>query len=83
MVNLAERNRAVAKPGPVVRAHHDPESGWWWADSDDIVGLATEAPTYEALVERVRAVAPEIIAASETESALIEIAFGTVAANAR
>lgn len=48
----------------VVRAHHDPDTGGWWADSDDIPGLVTEAPSYDELVDRVIAVVPELCAAN-------------------
>ncbi len=44
-----------------VRAHWDAESGVWWAESDDIPGLVTEAPTFDALVERALAVIPELL----------------------
>lgn len=39
----------------------DPEARVFVASSDDIPGLVTEAPTYERLVERVMAVAPELL----------------------
>ncbi len=38
---------------------HDAESGMWVAVCDDLY-TATEAPTYEALVERVWLIAPEM-----------------------
>ena len=38
---------------------HDAESGMWVAVCDDLC-VATEAPTYEALVERVWLIAPEM-----------------------
>ncbi len=46
---------------PVVTAQWDGEAKVWVATSDDIVGLVTEAPTLDALVERVTAVAPELL----------------------
>ncbi len=48
----------------VVRAHRDDESGGWWADSDDLPGLVTEAATYQELADRVIAVVPELCAAN-------------------
>jgi predicted RNase H-like HicB family nuclease len=45
-----------------VTAQWDDEAGVWVATSDDIVGLVTEAPTLDALFERVVAVAPELLA---------------------
>jgi predicted RNase H-like HicB family nuclease len=45
----------------VVNAFWDDEAKVWVADSEDIPGLATEAPTLDALVKRVDAVAPELL----------------------
>lgn len=46
---------------PVVTARWDGEAGVWVATSEDIVGLVTEAETLDALVERITAVAPELL----------------------
>ena len=46
----------------LVTAQWDDEAGVWVATSDDIVGLATEAPTLDELFRRVVAVAPELLA---------------------
>jgi hypothetical protein len=44
-----------------IRAEWDGEAGvWWWANAE--LPLATEAPTFEQLVSRVIAIAPEIAA---------------------
>jgi predicted RNase H-like HicB family nuclease len=45
-----------------VRAHWDEDAGVWWAESDEVPGLATEAPTFEQLDENVRSIAPELLA---------------------
>ncbi len=45
----------------VVTAQWDPDGRVWWCESDDIPGLVTEADTFDALTERVLAIAPEII----------------------
>jgi hypothetical protein len=45
----------------VVEAFWDNEAGVWVATSEDVPGLTTEAPTLDALVERVNAVAPELL----------------------
>ena len=45
----------------IVSAFWDDEAKVWVASSDDIPGLTTEAPTLDALVERVNAVAPELL----------------------
>ncbi len=44
-----------------VTATHDAETGLWWAESDDLPGLVSEAPTFEALMDRVIEVAPELL----------------------
>ena len=48
----------------VVRMHRDNETGGWWADSDDIPGLISEAPTYNSLRARVWMVVPELCQAN-------------------
>jgi predicted RNase H-like HicB family nuclease len=45
-----------------IRAQWDDEAQVWVATSDDVPGLATEAPSIEALVERLRAIIPELMA---------------------
>jgi hypothetical protein len=47
-----------------VRAIWDPEALVWVAMSDHIPGLATEAPTYDGLIQRVLLVAPELLDAN-------------------
>lgn len=44
-----------------VRARWDAEAGVWWAESDDVPGLVTEAATFEQLVENVRALVPDLL----------------------
>jgi len=39
----------------------DPDARIWWAESDDLPGLATEAPTIPELIQRVMEIAPELI----------------------
>lgn len=45
----------------LVTAQWDDEAKVWVATSQDIPGLTTEAPTLDALLERVLAVAPELL----------------------
>ena len=45
----------------LVAAQWDDEAKVWVATSQDIPGLVTEAPTLDALLERVLAVAPELL----------------------
>lgn len=47
-----------------VHADWDPEAGVWVATSDDVPGLATEAPTVEALTEKLRTMIPELLEAN-------------------
>lgn len=44
-----------------IRAEWDDEARVWYATSEDIPGLVTEAPSIEALVERLRAIIPELM----------------------
>jgi hypothetical protein len=44
-----------------VRTHWDVDAGVWWADSDEIPGLAVEARTIEQLEDDVLAIAPELL----------------------
>jgi len=37
------------------------ESETWYAESDDVPGLATGARTFDALAERVRNIVPELL----------------------
>jgi len=47
-----------------VHADWDPEADVWVATSDDVPGLATEAPTIEALTEKLRNLIPELLEAN-------------------
>lgn len=53
----------------LVIAQWDNEAGVWVATSDDIPGLVTEAASLDELLERVLAVAPELL---EDNAHLIE-----------
>lgn len=44
-----------------VTADWDGEAMVWVATSDDVPGLATEAQTFEALAEKLRAMVPELL----------------------
>lgn len=44
-----------------IRAEWDDEAQVWVATSDDVPGLVAEAPTIEVLVERLRAITPELM----------------------
>ena len=40
----------------------DPEAAVWIAESDDVPGLVLESGSFDALIERVRFAAPELLA---------------------
>lgn len=61
-----------------IRAQWDAESGVWWGSNDELP-LTTEAPTFEALVTRVLAIAPEIAAENGLAAPGDEIALHVVA----
>ena len=47
-----------------VHAEWDEEARVWVASSDDVPGLATEADTAEALVEKLKGLIPELLQAN-------------------
>ena len=55
------RNNDMAKMVLTVNVEWDAEARMFVASSDDIPGLATEAASFEKLVERVMAVTPELL----------------------
>lgn len=44
-----------------ISAHWDDEAQVWTATSDDIPGLCLESPSFDALVEKVKFAAPELL----------------------
>jgi hypothetical protein len=44
-----------------VHAHWDADANVWWAESDEVPGLATEAPDLKQLDENVRVIAPDLL----------------------
>jgi hypothetical protein len=57
----------------IVRADWDDAAGVWVATSTDIVGLATEAPTLEALRSKVLVMIGELLELNREFSDLAEI----------
>jgi hypothetical protein len=47
-----------------VDAAWDPEAAVWVATSEDVPGLATEAPTIEGLADKLRTIIPELLEAN-------------------
>lgn len=48
-----------------IHADWDPEAEVWVVTSNDVPGLATEAPTVEVLAEKLRIMIPELLEANE------------------
>ena len=48
-----------------VQAQWDPEAEVWWAESADLPGLVSEAPTLEALIDRVSLAIPDLLTAGQ------------------
>ena len=48
-----------------VQADWDSDASVWVATSEDVPGLATEAPTIEALTEKLRNLIPELLEANQ------------------
>lgn len=48
-----------------VHAFWDWEADVWVASSDDVAGLATEAPTIEALADKLKRLVPELVELNE------------------
>jgi len=48
-----------------IRAEWDEGARVWVATSDDVAGLATEGPTLEGLVEKLKIMIPELLDANQ------------------
>ena len=46
----------------VVKAAFDRDAGVWYVADSDVPGLTTEAATFDALCDKVTAIAPELLA---------------------
>lgn len=61
-----------------VFANWDPDAKVWVATSDDVPGLATEAPTTEMLVSKVELMIPELLELNnnpENEGSIVPVTF--------
>ena len=45
----------------LVKAAFDREAGVWFVSDSDVPGLATEAPSFDLLCEKVEAMVPELL----------------------
>jgi hypothetical protein len=59
----------------VVEAIWDPEAGVWVAQSRQIIGLVTEAPTMEALLQKLEDIVPVLLEANGQAVDLDEAAY--------
>ena len=55
----------------VVKLTWDPEASVWVATSDDIPGLVLESGSFDALLERVRFAAPELLEMNSAERPVV------------
>lgn len=62
-----------------VRAHWDDDAKVWWAESDDVPGLVTEASTFDELVENVRELTPDLLELNAVQIDGPELAIRCVA----
>ena len=53
-----------------VTVSHDEREGVWFVESSDVPGLNAEAPTFDALVEAIADLTPDLIAANAPDAAL-------------
>src|SRR5437016_1155205 len=56
----------------VIYANWDDEAQVWVAESQDVPGLVTEAPTEEALLEKLRVMIPELLELNASQAAMPE-----------
>lgn len=63
----------------IISADWDQEAGVWVATSDDVPGLATEAATLEALLDKLRAMVPELLELNGAMPASRDIPYRVVA----
>ena len=59
----------------IVKFDWDEEAGVWIATSEDIPGLVLESGSFDALLERVRFAAPELLALNQVENPPEELTF--------
>jgi hypothetical protein len=59
----------------LVNLSWDNEAGVWIATSDDIPGLVLESGSFDALMERVRFAAPELLALNGTVGETLSMCF--------
>lgn len=65
----------------IIEAIWDAEAAVWVAESADVPGLATEAETLEALIEKLRTLVPELLEANGVQLPTVdhELPFEVIA----
>lgn len=58
-----------------VRISYDPDARVWWAESDELPGLVSEAPTQVELIDRVVEVAPELLSGGGAPTGEVTLRF--------
>ncbi len=58
--------------GYLILIKWDEEARVWFATSDEVMGLATEAATFEELLAKLDVVVPELLAENEEEPPLLD-----------
>lgn len=59
----------------IVKLSWDPDAAVWVATSEDIPGLVLESGSFDALIERVRFAAPELLALNGHENSPASLTF--------
>ena len=59
----------------IVNLTWDNEAGVWIATSDDIPGLVLESGSFDALLERIRFAAPELISLNNPKNSSFVLSF--------
>ena len=58
--------KPTARSARLVRAAWDEDAKVWWAESDDIPGLVSEAATFDQLLENIEALIPDLLELNDT-----------------
>ena len=59
----------------IINLQWDPEASVWIATSEDVPGLVLESGSYDALLERVRYTAPELLESNGVKSENVSLFF--------
>lgn len=63
----------------LINAIWDAEAGVWVAQSEDVMGLVTEAASFEALLEKLRTLVPELLELNGVMPSSGEVPYRVVA----